>query len=64
MAVENKGGFFIHAAHISECSDANGAEHIRHDGPEYFFMPDQHRLHKGAKAILSVELLHKGHFEG
>ena len=63
-AIENKGGFLRHAAHISAYSDSKGEEHIRHEGPEYFLMPDQQTVQKGAKAMLSVELLHIGHSDG
>ena len=49
---------------ISAYSEANGFAHILHDGPEYFSIPAQQPLQKGAIKSLSEGRSHIGQADG
>jgi len=64
IVLEKSGGFFRHPEHISAYSDEKGVAQILHEGPEYFFIPDQQAAQNGAAVSVSVGWLQAGQSEG
>ncbi len=54
----------MQSAHVFASSEVKGVAQIRHEGPVYFFIPDQHDEQNGAVVKLSVSFPQLGHSEG